>query len=125
VATLTSPTDNLETEIQQLKSDLAAAEAARISPADRHALELREQLKRKEQELRQQQELESQAISAQQRALDLTALHELEQRLWVMKTELDEMRRQHGQLQGKIQQSKFAHAQMLREYSRFKQQIGV
>ena len=108
-----------------MKADLQNAEAARVRPEDAAADAIREQLKRKEQELRQQQELESQAISAQQRALDLTALHELEQRLCVMKTELDDMRRAFGQLQGKIQQSEFLHAQQLREYSRLKQSLGI
>jgi hypothetical protein len=116
---------SLTSEIQQLRDDLAIAENARVTDADRRVEELRQQLADKQAELHRQQEAESQAISVQQRARDLTALHELEQRVCVMKTELDEMRRQHGQLQMQIQRGEFVHAGLLREFVRLKQQIGV
>ena len=124
MSTAALPTE-LESEIQQLKSDLAAAERARIRPEDAAADVIRLRLADAQHELFLQQELESRAIAEQQRARDLRELCELEQRANTAKNTLDNLRRTYSQLATQIQKSEFEHAGLLREYSRLKQQIGI
>jgi hypothetical protein len=120
-----APIDDLESQFAKLKQQLTQAERARISPADRHAQEIRQQLADKQAELQHVQELESQAVAEQQQQEALAALREMEQDMLSEKSRLDGLRTQYSQLASEIQRTEFRHGAMLRAFAQAKQRMGV
>jgi hypothetical protein len=122
--TAQTSTSDLELQVEQLKADLAAAEAARFSDADRRAADVRDQLKAKQNELRAQQAAEDVANAQLRRKQELETLHQLEnderethalllamraesvslaQRIALTEFKDNELLRQHGQLKAKLE----------------------
>jgi predicted nucleic acid-binding Zn-ribbon protein len=125
MTTAAPPTDDLESEIQRLKADLQNAEAARVRPEDAAADAIREQLKRKEAELRASQELESQVISAQQRALDLQTLAQMESDISKAKAETNTLRAMLTELPQRLSRAQFQLNELLRTHAKLKADLGI
>jgi hypothetical protein len=116
-------TSDLTEEIKKLENDLRTAEQARISDADRHAQQIRDQLRQKKQELRYQQELESVSIAEKQRQQQLAQLDETEKAIDERKAESIALRRMIAELPSRLAFSEFELNRLLRQYAQLKQEL--
>ena len=116
---------DLAEQAQRLEADLAVAEAARVSDADRHARAIREQLQQKKQELQSQQAAEDAANQKLLHEQALQSLAEIESEIHAEKIKLDGLRTKYSAFASDIQRTEFRHGTMLRAYSQLKQQLGI
>jgi hypothetical protein len=117
--------DDLAQQIAELQNDLRNAEAARVSDADRHAQELREQLRRKEQELREAQSVEAQEEQDRQHAMQLTLLQELGVKESAAKAEVLQLQRELATLPQRLQMAQAQHSEICRLRARLKTELGI
>jgi hypothetical protein len=122
--TIAPPTDLAE-EIEKLKSDLAAAERARVRPEDRHAADVRIQLENKKRELQAQQAAEAQAEQDRQHAIQLTLLQELGTQESAAKAEVLQLQRELATLPGRLQMAQAHHSELCRMRAGLKGELGL
>ncbi len=114
---------SIDDEIQQLKSDLASAEALRVRPEDVRANAIRQRLSDKQAELLATQLAEGLEISKQQRQMQLTLLAETGKEIDRVKAEVNTLRAMIAELPAKLAASEYQLNLLLRTHAQLKQEL--
>ena len=124
MATVAS-TDDLAKQVQRLEDELRTAELACITPADQHAAELCDQLRKKKAEFDTAAAAEAVAADKQRRAQDLETLRAIENDQRETHSLLVALRAESVNLAQRLVLTEHRHNELLRIRGELKKKLGM